>query len=244
MLEIVMTRSIETNRDWRQHWSTIVTRVGSQELLRQVERTIAGVPMDDVQIDLCIESIRAALGLKSTDTLLDLCCGNGLITKRLSADCSHIIGVDISRDLIDVARHNHAVDNITYVYGPATEISTTALGGFVPSKIVMCGGLQYFVEAGLRELMAKIDALSAQNVPIFFTDVPDVDRLYEFYDTPERQAEFARRRAAGTEAIGTWWSKEHLSGILEHHKYTAVFKAQDPRRFGAHYRFDLLGQPQ
>jgi hypothetical protein len=165
------------------------------------------------------------------------------VTIRLSSACSQVVGVDISSDLIEVARRNYFAENVTYIHGSATEISATELGGFVPSKIVMCVALQYFTEANCARLMKRLGTLTAQPVPIFFTDVPDVNHLYDFYNTPERQAEFARRRAAGTEAIGTWWSKQRLSEILAGFGYAAVFKMQDPCRFGAHYRFDLLAEP-
>jgi hypothetical protein len=142
-----------------------------------------------------------------------------------------------------VARSNFAAKNITYVCGSATEISSTELNDFLPSKIVMCTALQHFGESDLRRLMSRIGMLSMKGIPIFFTDVPDVECLDKFYDTPERKAEFTRRRAARNEAIGTWWSKEHLDKILEEFNYEAGFVAQNPRRSGAHYRFDLLAQP-
>jgi hypothetical protein len=78
---------------------------------------------------------------------------------------------------------------------------------------------------------------------LFFTDIPDAGRLRAFYDTPERWAEFERRRAEGTEALGMWWDREHLTRIFEAHGY-AVALSMDPQRFTAHYRFDLLATPR
>jgi cyclopropane fatty-acyl-phospholipid synthase-like methyltransferase len=242
-LEIAMADSIETNRNWLGHWSSVRERVGEHDHLRQVERTVGGQPMDDLQIELCVQAIQDALGLQAGDALLDLCCGNGLITLRLSSKCARIMGVDFSEELIRVARQNFAAPNISFIHSSATEISGTKLDGFVPSKVVMCTALQYFTELSVRQLTAKLKTLGAQTVPIFFTDVPDVDCLRNFYKTPELQAEFERRRAAGTEAIGTWWSKQRLTEILAECGYAVHFEAQDARRYGAHYRFDLLATP-
>ena len=123
-----------------------------------------------------------------------------------------------------------------------TEISATELDGFLPSKIVMCTAIQHFGEDGLRKVMSRIGSLPVKGIPIFFTDVPDVECLDKFYNTPERKADFIRRRDSGTEAIGTWWSKEHLGKILKEFDYAAQFMAQHPCRSTAHYRFDLLAQ--
>ena len=238
-----MADTIETKRDWRHHWSAVGQRVGQEDFFHQVERTIAGRAIDPLQIDLVVDAIRTELGLEPTDTLLDLCCGNGLVTIRLSHACQRIVGVDFSTELIEVARKHHSSDKITYLYGSATEVTPTQLGGIRPSKIVMCVGLQYFSEQNLGDLMRAIGGLTQNSVPIYFTDVPDVDHLYDFYDTPERRADYERRKAVGTEAMGTWWSARRLDEIMRSFGYSAEIQAQDPRRFGAHYRFDLLATP-
>ena len=54
--------------------------------------------------------------------------------------------------------------------------------------------------------------------------------------------EFERRRATGTEAIGTWWERDHVVGLIEAAGYAAEIIDPDLDRFTAHYRFDLLAR--
>ena len=100
-------------------------------------------------------------------------------------------------------------------------------------------GLQCFDEAMQRGLLVNIEACARRGTRLVFTDVPNVALLAAFYDAPERWAEFERRRAAGQEALGTWWSRDHLRGVLEDSGYAVDFRV-DAGRFTAHYRFDVL----
>jgi cyclopropane fatty-acyl-phospholipid synthase-like methyltransferase len=238
-----MTDTIETTRDWHGHWSTVGERVGPLDFFQQVERTIGGRPVDDLQIALVVAATCEGLDLQRSDVLLDLCCGNGLVTTRFSAHCAQVLGVDFSTTLIEVARQHHAPANVTYLHGSATELTPAQLGGVRPTKIAMCTALQYFAERDVAALMRALGSLGAATAPVYFTDVPDVDHLYDFYDTPERRADYERRKAAGTEAVGTWWSRIRLAEILRGAGYATSIKPQDSRRFGAHYRFDVLARP-
>lgn len=232
-----MAGTIPTERDWRGHWD------GGEPLARdalvQVGRTVGGKPIDGAQIDRLAAAIEDALELRADDVLADLCCGNGLITVRLAARCAAVLGVDYSRDLIAVAQRDYAAPNITYVRRGAQEIGP---GDFPPpglSKVVMNQGLQYFDEAMLTDLLANLAACAGRGLRLVFTDVPDAALIGAFYNTPERWAEYQRRRAAGEEALGTWWSRDHLRRILEDHGYRVDFRV-DEGRFTAHYRFDVL----
>ena len=91
-----MKETFESNRDWHAHWTSVGQRAAEHDLLRQVERTIGGMPEPQNQIELLISAIRRRLDLRREDILLDLCCGNGLITAQLSHWCRAVVGVDYS----------------------------------------------------------------------------------------------------------------------------------------------------
>lgn len=238
-----MTDSIESKRDWGSHWAEAVSRTGPEEFLAQVGLTINGKPNDAVQLGLVEQAVREGLAIAPSDILLDLCCGNGLVTKRIAAVAGRVYGVDFSLALIEVARRHFSAPNIAYVCRSVTDLRIVNIGGDRITKIYMIAALQYFTQESMRSLMSTIRELSGGKAPIYFTDIPDVDHLYDFYNTPERRAEYQRRRAAGTEAIGTWWSKQALAKILEQSSYAADIVPQDSARYGAHYRFDLLARP-
>ena len=232
-----MAETLPTDRDWRGHWDGGAPL--AEGALAQVGRTVGGKPIDLAQMDRLVAAIEDALDLQPQDVLADLCCGNGLITVRLAGACAAVVGIDYSRALIAVARRDYAASNITYHQRSAEDLGPEDFPAPGLNKVVMNQGLQYFDEAMLRRLLARIDTCARRGMALVFTDVPDVALMRAFYDTPERWAEFERRRAAGQEALGTWWSREHLRGVLDDHGYGVAFRV-DAGRFTAHYRFDVL----
>lgn len=238
-----MTGTLESRRDWSSHWATIGARAAPDDFFAQVERTVGGKPVPAEQIALLVEAVSAGLQLERGDILLDLCCGNGMVTRALAARCRAATGVDYAEDLIDSARRHHQTGSIDYVRGAVADLALSDCRFGRPSKVCMNAGLQYFQAAMTRELLRALEPVAGRQAPLYFSDVPDADRLFDFYDTPERRAELERRLAAGTEAVGTWWSRPHLRRLLEDAGYSAVFIEQDPRRLTARYRFDLLARP-
>lgn len=237
-----MAATVETNRDWQTHWTGVDHRSGRDELFRQVERTIKGEPIPESQIELLLDEITRHLGLERTDVLLDLCCGNGLITHRLAPVCRAVIGVDYSEPLIETARERHAPPNVMYVHNSVADLRPALFGGLLPKKVCMNASLQYFTRKQLDELLQSLGKLEASGQLLYFTDVPDASRLRAFYNTSERWAEFERRQAAGTEAMGTWWDRDHLCSLMASAGYQAEIIEPQPERFAAHYRFDVLAR--
>ena len=232
-----MAGTMPTDRDWRGHWDAGAPL--PDDALAQVGRTVGGKPIDAAQMDRLVAALEEALDLRPDDVLADLCCGNGLVTVRLAKACAAVVGIDYSRELIAVARRDYAAENVRYFQRSAEEIGPGDFPAPGLNKVVMNQGLQYFDEAMLRGLLGAIEACAGRGMRLVFTDVPDVALIRAFYDTPERWAEFERHRAAGQEALGTWWSRDHLRGVLEAHGYGVEVRV-DPARFTAHYRFDVL----
>jgi ubiquinone/menaquinone biosynthesis C-methylase UbiE len=234
---------VENPRDWRGYWNARPREHAETDFFRQVERTQAGEAASDEQLRLVLDAIADALALRHDDFLLDLCCGNGLVTKQFSVVCARVVGVDYSSALIDVALRHHSAPNAVYLRAAADEIGFAPWGNERPTKILMCDSLQYFTDAGLRRLLAAIHRLTDGRSPILFTGVPDAGRINAFYNTEARRADYQRRVREGTEAIGTWWRRESLAEMLGEFGYEARILSQDPRRFTASYRFDVLAQP-
>jgi SAM-dependent methyltransferase len=235
-----MRKTIETNRDWRAHWTSVGQRTAKHELFRQVERTVGGMPVPPGQIELLVGAIKRRLSLSGEDILLDLCCGNGLITARLSPLCRAVVGADYSCELIQVAQEQCAAPNTVYLHRAADDLRPTDFPMGAPTKVCMNAGLQYFTERMVIQLLHSLQALMQQDSVLYFTDVPDAGKVEAFYDTPERLAEFERWCAAGREAIGTWWDQDHLKSIMERAGCDVSIFDLEPDRCTAHYRFDVL----
>lgn len=226
-------------RDWRTYWAHAVENAGTGDLFQQVGRTIGGKSEPEEQVEIHVKSIANLLKLNNKDVLLDLCCGNGIVTAQLAPLCGIVIGVDYSEELIQVAKKTNSASNIAYIPSSVEDMPELDLPTTRPTKICMNAGLQYFTEPMVVRLLASLRRL-ARDLELLFTAVPNSDKLEKFYNTPERRAEYERRSAAGNEAIGTWWNRHHLISIFERAGYAARAIDLDPTLTSAHYRFDVL----
>lgn len=102
--------------------------------------------------DLTVE--RTIQYLKPSDRVLDFACGTGLVTLRLAPHAAHIRGIDISPNMVDIAREKaRGLSNV--------EITNTGL--FDPC-----------LEPG------SFDAVAAFNVLLYLPDLPAaLDRIRE-----------------------------------------------------------------
>jgi len=235
-----MINTIETTRDWQTYWSHAVKNAGTGDLYRQVGRTIGGKSEPEEQIAIYVRSIANLLKLTKEDVLIDLCCGNGIVTARLAALCHVVVGIDYSEDLIRIAETHNTESNIKYIVGSVEDMPQLDIPKVALIKICMNAGLQYFTEQTLNRLLISLRKLANPDLQLLLTAIPDANNLEKFYNTPERRADYERRTAAGNEAIGTWWNRDHLISLLREAGYVASAIDLDPTLISAHYRFDVL----
>jgi SAM-dependent methyltransferase len=232
-----MPKTLEGKLDWRAFWNSITQRVAPDDLMGQVGRTVMRRPIAEDQIDLAALTIVNGLELGPEDILIDLCCGNGVVTERLAEHCASAFGVDYSGPLIEVARQRSS-GRVRYFEAAAEDIAELGLPA-VPAKISLNQGAQHMSKASLDAVVQAI-SLHFDVDRIMLTDIPDRARVFAFYDMPERRAEYIRRRRAGNEAIGTWWDKTELEAIFDAHGYEAISLDLKAERYACRYRFDLL----
>jgi cyclopropane fatty-acyl-phospholipid synthase-like methyltransferase len=230
---------------WKHHWNTFPDRFGPDDFLRQVGKTVNQVPVAATQLDRIAARIAGALDLSAGDSVLDLCCGNGLLTARLAGRCRHIVGVDFSEPLIGIARRFHAGPGIEYDCRSVLELADSpVVRGQSFDKAYLYEGLQHFDEPEAARLLRNVASLALEargsGLRLFLGSVPDRERLHRFYDTPERREEYERRTREGTEAIGTWWTAAALTDLAQSAGFACRVMPQDEALYTAHYRFDAL----
>jgi SAM-dependent methyltransferase len=231
---------MKADMDWKDFWNRFPTQFTKDDFLKQVAKTVQGEPITSVQFDRIILDAIQKLELTDNDDVLDLCCGNGLITSAIAEKCNSIVGVDFSEPLIEIAREYHSLNNTKYLNLSVLDISFENLRiSRRFTKIYMYEGLQYFHEDQLSDLMQTLLALSNESVVMLFGGVPDKNKIWDFYDTPERQREYEARKAQGMEAIGTWWEKSFIGQICNDYRLHCEFLPQYELSHTAHYRFDV-----
>ena len=228
-------------KDWYAYWNENPKRYGELEFLKQVGKTVGGKPISQAVVAMITSEITGKLSLRNEDRVLDLCCGNGLISSNVSQFCAELVCVDFSATLIDVARKYHQRKNVEYFHRSIldpkfySEMADRGIG-----KAYMYEALQNLRLEDLTLLLTMMKKVLPQNGVVFLGSIPNVAKMWSFYNTPERKAEYHRQVAQGTEAIGTWWDQEQLREICEQQGFRAEISSQNSVLHTAHYRFDAL----
>jgi hypothetical protein len=75
---------------------------------------------------------------------------------------------------------------------------------------------------------------------LFIGDIPDRDKLWDYFNTPERQAAYFDGIARGQRIIGSWLERRWLEQLCRAAGFVAASAApQDARLIYADFRFDL-----
>jgi len=224
------------NDYWKNYWSNVEVS-DNDNLHSQVERTVNKVPIDEKKWQFTLSEIAKAIDLQLSDEILDLCSGNGLISVPLSQKCKSVTAVDISETLlskIDITKYT----NISIIAGDARRIN---LGEENFSKGVMYSSLQHFSE---RETIGIFRAIcrSLRTGGIFLVgDIPDLDRLFNFYSKPEWEKAYFDSLMSNAPAVGTWFKKEVLVKMAMYAGFSdAKIISQHLDLINSHCRFDLL----
>src|SRR5262247_3515231 len=106
---------MKADMDWKDFWNRFPTQFTKDEFLKQVAKTVRGEPIASVQFDNIILDLIQKLELNDNDDVLDLCCGNGLITSFIAEKCNSIVGIDFSNPMIEIAREYHSPNNTKYL---------------------------------------------------------------------------------------------------------------------------------
>lgn len=202
------------SNDWETYYANRASNLGPRDFLQQVGHTVAGEPIPDSHVSLLLDQIRSSLALSSRDSLLDLCCGNGLFTIRLAEIAKSVVGVDISAPLIEVAKDAHSATNVEYLHMDARKLSELATMNYGPfSKIVMFAAIQHFSRQEFEAVLAQILACAADDCTVLIGFVPAQELKWKFYNTIKRKTVYLLRTISGRDTFGTWWRKKDFEEI-------------------------------
>ena len=131
---------------WKEFWSTyrFSGTIREDLLYEQVGRTLNGRPIPAGELELSVRFIRESLALDHEDVVLELCCGNGLISYELAGNVKRVIAIDFSDHLIQAAQQFRQHPNVVYGIGDALLPLQEWLQGEAPRKFLMANALAYF----------------------------------------------------------------------------------------------------
>lgn len=226
-------------KDWHSHWQKFPANNPEMAFFEQVGKTVNKKPVPSEFIDAIVTSIQHNLILESHNTVLDLCCGNGLLSKLVANHCLSLTGIDYSEVLIHVANKYNRPDNVSYVCGSVLDVRSLVTREI--QKAYMYEALQHLTPDMLSRLLDDLKVMFNENpFRLFIGSVPDRSRRWEFYNTFSRKLGFFWKTINNEEAIGMWWSKNDISSLCKLKKLTVHFIDQNPILHTSHYRFDML----
>lgn len=203
----------------------------------QVRRTVQGVPVSGDQIEMIVDTIRSALDMKSSDTLLDIACGNGALSHLLFDSCAEYLGVDISEHLISVAKANFEVlPHYQFIQQGAAEYVRSESRPERFSKIFCYGSFQYFSYADAADVLHNLFEKFTNAQTIFIGNLPDKNLAAEFY---RKQPDIEELADCYT-PIGIWRTRSEFAQLASDAGWKVKFSTMPARFYASYYRYDAL----
>jgi cyclopropane fatty-acyl-phospholipid synthase-like methyltransferase len=228
--------------DWKAFWQTYPAREAELDLFQQVGKTRHGKAISDTQFDLLLKDIRAKLSLEPSDDLLDIGCGNGLITCHLANYVSEVVGLDFSDVLIDTANRLNQARNCSYVLHDAKR-----LGDFADktpksfNKVLCYEALSFFNETELTRMLQELQKILRPPARIFLGSVLDRGKKFRFFNTIPRKMIYVKMVLTGKDfGLGKWWNMENIRTVAEAQGFRCQIFEQPTELHTAHFRTDLL----
>lgn len=220
-------------------------RINSEDdLLFQVGKTVSSKAIDDNQFNIIIEEIIKELQITPEDNILDLCCGNGLLTKYIAKKAGFIFGIDFSDTMLINANKYNAGDNIEYLFHDVKKINelTKVIKSKRINKVIIYDALAYFRKQELIDILESLNKSLVCKHSILLGSVLFKEKKWNFYNTFNRKLNYLinHRILGKNKGLGKWWQYNELQSIVNQFNYKMKIISQDPKIHTAHYRVDVL----
>ncbi|MEP7197782.1 MAG: class I SAM-dependent methyltransferase [Saprospiraceae bacterium] len=220
--------------NWKEFWNN---KAVEQNPSAQVARIKSGEPISRELLQMIADKIILQLELKSTDEVLDVCCGNGMLSSLLANHCKSIDGIDLSSNQIQQAKKNNTQSNVSYYEGNAIDFNLNKKY----DKILLYFSFQYFDQKGEGEkAIQNLLQHSKSNCIILIGDIPDSNRKIYYFPNFIELLKYSLKRILNKSDMGKFWSKKEMEGICNSLNVQGHFMKQESWQPYSHYRFDYF----
>ncbi|CUH49830.1 class I SAM-dependent methyltransferase [Ruegeria atlantica] len=204
----------------------------------QVKRTVNGAPVSDDQITMIAEAVSSGLDLRQNDLLLDLCCGNGALSRLFFEKCRGGLGVDFSEKLVEIAKVNfERLPDQVYLLDDVVEYVRTGMNPDRFTKLLCYGSFAY-LEAHRAEELLQLCFERYCNASVFYIgNLPDKDQMETFF-TDRTYSEGVETEADS--AIGIWRTPDEFRTLAERAGWSVSFSTMPEDFYAARYRYDVV----
>lgn len=234
-----MKADIKTQDFWNNYRKEEIK--DEKDLFFQVGKTVNKKPVSQQIFQLTLNEIIRKLELQQTDVLIDVCCGNGLITYELANIVKEIIGIDFTQHLIEAANKYKKSININYIQADAFAFDEFIDKRNIPNKLLMNAALSYFSPQQLHFILAKMQNLSqGKAFRCLFSEVPNDALKWNFYDTEERKQFYLANKDNDNfnNGMGRWWQEEEVAQVCK--TLNLQFLVENQKSELADYRMDII----
>lgn len=226
--------------DWAKYWANYPKKVGEDEYQKQVDNTINGEPYSEEEYQEMVSGICERLDLQKDDVLLELCCGNGLLTVELAKKCKQVIGVDFSEPLLEVANRVHRPENVSYQRLDLLELDQLLIAkSKFFNKSLLHSGLQFFQKKSFKFILETMINLLSNPKIILLSSVPDKSKKWMLFNTPQRKMKYIYYQISNQDRIGTWWDKQFIKKVCQELNLNCEFYPESVDQPASYYRFDV-----
>jgi len=233
-------------KDWKEYWEKFwidyPARAENDEYLIQVGKTIEGVQITQKQFHAIVKNIDTHLNINNNDKVLDLCCGNGLISIEIAKNCREVVGIDYSEILINKAKEISQTSNVKYYQKDIRKLNELkSINENIFTKVLWYEALAFFDGKDLYEILHFLINITTKDSLILIGSVLDYDRKWNFFNTFKRKFNYIFRIVIlGQEVgLGKWWKRSEIEKICESLNLQCEFHYQNDILHTAHYRFDV-----
>lgn len=223
---------------WKTFWLSHARDHRYAEPQTQVLRTLNKQPVEPHVFDGIVDSIAGMLDHPGPDhDLLDLCCGNGLITRRLLGSFHSVTAIDLSDAFVSQLGDMPEARIEAF----AADARTVRFPEDSFDRILLYAGIQYFSEAETIDLFLRMRRWLRDGGVVVLGDIPDQTRRWNFFNSPERERSYFESLQTGRPMVGYWFEPEWLVKLSSYAGFaSATIRPQPEPCPYRHYRFDLV----
>ena len=100
---------------WRNYYNDYEIIGKGKDLHLNISRTRRGETVSDEVWNQTIAYMKDLLEINKQTVLLELCCGNGLVSGELAPSCKEVFGVDYSETLLGQFKKRYSSENINLI---------------------------------------------------------------------------------------------------------------------------------
>jgi len=209
----------------------------SPNLQFNVDRTKGGVVVSDDVWERTIKDVVQHCHITKESSVLEVCCGNGMLIGPISKVCKKAIGVDFSKKLL--AQLNAEFPNSVETHlADALEFEWK---GQELDVVLIYFAIQCFSERdALRLITRSYDRLRPGGV-LFIGDVPDEEKKWSYLSKPEYRRDYMSRVETDTPMIGQWFRKEFFQALEDYMPSMQVKVVEQPDyQINSEIRYDVV----